>query len=218
MNTKNIFDFYNAQQGQPKTLIRVSKNKQDISGQPGVGDLGSKTPTKPLSYKQINEWSDWAEKNEKQGDDIWSLYDRFKKQNPKTDIALDDLRDELRAANVKSQDLSKRNAQDAAGFTTIGHTFPRMIIDGKDYGRINRDLHAENSPAYSDYPVPERLLKKQLPSNVDWSKVYYENGNLSWEDPETGDIVYGSKDILHNDKRVAEWLMKQKAEGGIQPK
>ena len=183
-----------------------------------VNDPGPKKP-KPLTFKQINQWGDWADKNVKPGDTISDLYKKFKNDNPDSDIPQEDLIDELEVMRVKVQESSKRQGQGRDfDYIHTGNTFPTLEVDGKQYGRMNRDLKAENSPeGNAGGPVPEHMLKSEIPSGLPEDKLTYDNGYVSWEDPQSGDVVWGKKDLLWKDPRVVALLKKRQTayeEGG----
>jgi hypothetical protein len=170
---------------------------------------GPKKP-KPLNFKQINEWGDWADKNVKPGDTVRDLYQKFKKDNPNTDIDQDDLMDELETMRLKVQESSKRQGQGRDfDYINTGNTFPTLEVDGKSYGRMNRDLKAENSPEAAP-PVPESMLVGEIPSGLSQDKLSFVNGYVSWEDPQSGDIVFGKKSLNWKDPRAVAVLKKRK--------
>lgn len=150
-------------------------------------------PQKSLTYDQINKWSDYVEKNPSRNFD--SLWAGFVKQNPKTDIDKSILQKDLYQLREIVQRYAKKDGTDL-NYITTGYSFPKVSLDGKDYGRVNASMMTKDSPMPQP-SYPSKLIKKEVPSGV--TEVWFDSGkNLAaYENPHTGDIEYADKSILN---------------------
>lgn len=147
-----------------------------------------------LTFKQINQWSDFADKNYKDHMAFQDLWSSFKKANPNTDIDPTALQEALETVRSKAQ----KNAE-ASGtgfeYVTTGLSFPKLEMDGKNLGRINDEGKSEFGPAA---PKQAEVAKvREVPSGVDESTIMFDEtkGAWSWENPHTGSIEYGDANI-----------------------
>lgn len=143
-----------------------------------------------LTFKQINTWSDFADKNYKPHMPFSDLWSKFKKENPDTDIDPTSLQESLEAVRANAQ---KYAAKSGTEYVSVGLSFPKLEMDGKDLGRINEMGKSEFGTA----PKFNIAKVREVPSGVDAAKVVFDEakGLWSWENPQTGDIEYGDENI-----------------------
>lgn len=147
----------------------------------------------PLTYEQINLWSDYAERNPgKTFEDLWV---GFARNNPKSGINKEILQKDLYLLREKTQQLASKDGTDLTHIHT-GYSFPKVVVDGVDYGRVNANMATRTAPQVkSSYPAS--LIKKQVPSGV--KEVWFDTqkGLAAYENPHTGDIEYAEKSVLN---------------------
>lgn len=149
-------------------------------------------PDKKLSFKQINMWSDFADKNYKQNMPFSDLWAQFEKENPNSGIDKDVLMSDLEAIRAKAQKMGESTGME---YITTGLSFPTLEYEGKNYGRMNAMGETEMGPK----PGKATAMKtvKEVPSGVSEDKVAFDEvkNMWSWENPQTGDIEYGDENI-----------------------
>lgn len=166
--------------------LRVKKTTQSM-GNPGDG----------LSYQDINAWSDFADKNYRPGMKFDELWVSFQRANPNTKIDKNVLLSDINKLQAFNRDLAIRKGVNLPNIEDVntGFSFPRAIIDGKDYGRVNARGMTENVQVLEDVPpVPISQLRGRIPQNVNPKSLEVIGGWPSWE--EDGDIVFGNKNLL----------------------
>ena len=181
----------------------------------------SKDP-KPLSFKQINMWGSWYDKNAKGDEDLFTLFPKFKKENPDSGFELEDLQNELDVHNNKIREQMERQFEETGQKREprpqemkTGRTFAKLELDGKDYGYMNRDLRAENSPAPMKNIPPVAKLEEKVPEGISEDDITIEGGYPTWT--VGGEVFYGVPELSWRDERVRKVVKrKNKAmeEGG----
>jgi len=168
---------------------------------------GEDPKRKELTYDQINLWSDFADKHYKKGMPFYEMWKSFKKANPDADIDPDVLLDDLQAVRLKAEKIARDQGITNMGHLHTGFAFPKLNYEGKDYGRMNRNMVTQVQPAQNSYP--QRLLQKKIPEGVTEDQLVVQDGYLTWQDPKSGDIVYGEKSLIWTDPRVRDMLAKK---------
>jgi hypothetical protein len=163
-------------------------------------------PKPELSYKQINLWSDWVEKTAAGGESFDQLWSRFRADHPTTDIKPDVLYADLMELRNRSEAIARSNgiSVDDIGYINTGYSFPKVVFNGKDYGRMNKHLVTEIRPKQTEGQMPK--TEKRIPDSVQDSDLVFQDGYITWPDPSTGDIVYGDKELMYYSPRVRKLL------------
>mgnify|MGYP006921372310 CR=1 FL=1 len=152
------------------------------------------TSKKPnLSYDQINLWSDYVEKNP--GKKIQELWVGFNKTHPKSGIDFISLQRDLDAVKQKSVGLAKKTGMMSKEETNTGYAFPKVVVDGKDYGRVNALMQTKIAP-----PVrkPAGRVNKLIPADA--QDLFFDEVEQlpAYTNPKTGDIEYATRENLNN--------------------
>lgn len=150
----------------------------------GGDDKDKSKKSNRLSFDQIKEWNNYA--SDKDGD-LVTLFNNYKKQNPKTSISFDSLRNELDLLSQKSRTMSKDKNELFANDAHVGNVFPTMrVLNGDKLGVVNGDMQTETPSTYSQLPAAK--IQNFVPDNVSklewdkqWNQPYYLDGD---------DIVY----------------------------
>ena len=181
-------------------LSDVIKN-QLLSSMPGIGggkeDPKDKkpSPSKALSYDQINRWSSYVESNP--GNDFNSLWKGFVKNNPNSGIDPMVLQSDLQRLRENAGRLARKDGQMTGEDTNTGLSFPRTIVDGKDYGRMNAMMQTQQQPTMPR-SIPSSRIHKTLPSGVE--DVWFDEKEqlVAFTNPQTGDIEYAERENLNH--------------------
>lgn len=147
---------------------------------------------KKLDWKQINMWSDFADKNYKQNMAFSDLWSQFEKENPNSGIDKDALQADLEAIRAKAQKMGESTGME---YITTGLSFPTLEYEGKNYGRMNAMGETEMGPK-KPMSAPKNVVR-EVPSGVTEDKIAFDEvtNMWSWENPQTGDIEYGYENI-----------------------
>lgn len=161
-----------------KTSVSVKKTTQTPSGG-------------PMSYEDINVWSDFAEKNHRPGMGFEELWGKFQKQNPNTKIDKNVLLEDINKLQNYNREFISRKGLDALNIEDVntGYSFPKVIIDGKDYGRVNAKGETATKPKIEQsLPVPASMMRRSIPADINVSTLMMDKGYPSWKEGE--DVVY----------------------------
>jgi len=179
--------------------LRIEKPKKTIL-KVNSGD-GNK---KPLTYEQINQWSDYVEANP--GKNLDALWVGFNAKNPKSGISYDVLKGDLTKLIDANRRMGEKLGSDFAQTLHTGYSFPRMVVGGKDMGRVNADLKTQTSESI---PVTSKGAVSAIPKNA--TEVWFDpKDNIpKYVDPESGDIKYATIEALL-DPRIRKSIDQQK--------
>lgn len=156
-----------------------------------VEDPGGK---KPLTYEQINQWSDFAEANP--GVDLQTLWKGFSSKYPNSGIDYGVLVSDLDKLRMQNQRLAGTRSIDLAKTTHTGYSFPKMMVDGKVAGRVNADLKTQMSGVQSG-----RIRSKSIPADATEYWFDPKDNEVKYVDPKSGDVMYAEIGAL-NDPRM----------------
>ena len=162
----------------------------------GGEDPGKKKPpSSSLTYDQINKWSSFAESNP--GKDFQSLWMQFSKSNPKSGIDPIVLQSDLQKLRENAVRMANQRGLVSGENTNTGLSFPRTVVDGKDYGRMNAMMQTQQQPALTR-SIPSSKVFKSLPSGVE--DVWFDEKEqlVGFVNPQTGDIDYATIDNLNH--------------------
>lgn len=176
----------------------------------GGGDGKKKNQPAGLTYDQINKWSDYVEANPSK--DLSALYAGFSAKNPGHGIDLNVLRgelDKLKAGTIKN---ATETGSDLGSAITTGFSFPKMQVDGKDYGRVNSMMQTQTQPPMPQQ-IREDLLVQKLPNGIKEEDVWFDSKQnvVKFIDPETGDVKMASRSLL-NHPTVRKSMERMKAD------
>jgi hypothetical protein len=160
---------------------------------------GEEPPKKSLSYDQINQWSDYVEKNPsvKSFDKLWM---GFNKLNPKSGIDPDILLKDIDLLRAYTRQQAQRNNSEFVADANTGYSFPKMTYNGKDYGRVNAKMQTQVPIPTPETSYPENMVAKQLPDGVNDMWFDESKGLVAFVHPQTGDITYADKTVLASPK------------------
>lgn len=161
----------------------------------GGGDPPPKKQ-KHLSFPQINQWSEFVEKNP--SNNLMELYSSFNKSNPGSGIEFDTLRSDLDMLKQSAVRLGKQNNSEFGENVHTGLVFPRLKNNGKDMGRINSMMQTENQVNAPANQVPDRMLDRELPGGVEEAWWDDKLNVVKYIDPQSGDIRMARKENLNH--------------------
>jgi hypothetical protein len=180
-----------------------SPTKKVMIKTPAGEDPPAKTPG--LNYDQINLWSDYVEKNP--GKDLQTLYKGFVATNPKAGVDFNTLQSDLEKLTKSNIRLAEKTGSDVLkdkGGIHTGYSFPKMVIGGKDYGRVNSDLKTQISIP----PQTTNAVSQSIPQGAE-SWFDEKEQTIKYIDPQTGDVINAGRSTIH-DPRIRASIMKQK--------
>lgn len=164
-------------------------------------------PKSPLTYDQINQWSDYAESNP--GANFDALWSGFTAKNPKSGIDRDILKADLAKLVNSNRALGGQVGHWDSKNLHTGFSFPKMVIEGKDYGRVNADLKTQisNNPPQSSGVNRVKVIPPEA------AEIWQDpkDNEIKFIDPKSGDVVYADRTTI-NDPRVRASLQKQKTD------
>lgn len=184
--------------------LRIDKPKKTLVKVTG-GD--EPTPPKGLTYDQINQWSDYAEANPNASFDV--LWAGFQAKNPKSGIDKNILKTDLDKLVNANRAMGVQQGSAVAPNIHTGYSFPKMIIEGKDYGRVNADLKTAVSfnPQQSSGINRVKVIPKE--ATEIWQDP--KDNEIKFVDPQTGDVMYADRTAL-NDPRIKKSLLQQQSD------
>jgi len=186
------------------TKVRVTKTTIEDPKKKTMVKVAT-APAKGLTYDQINRWSDYAEAHP--GGKFDDLFAGFSSAHKNHGIDPNVLKSELDKLKINSMRQGREAGSDFGENIHTGYAFPKLVIDGKNMGRVNADLKtevAEASPAFSG-----TNLEKTLPSGTEEAWWDDKLNVVGFKDPHTGDIRYADK-INLNHPLVKASMQKQK--------
>lgn len=157
---------------------------------------------KPLSYEQINKWSDYVEANP--GADLPTLWKGFSAKYPQSGVQYGTLIAELDKLKMANQRLADKRGTDLARTTHTGYSFPKMIIGGQSAGRVNADLKTQGSAVM----MGTRPRVKAIPKEATEYWFDEKENEVKYIDPQTGDVMYAEIGAL-NDPRIKKNMEQQ---------
>lgn len=174
------------------TKIRITKTPID--------DPKKKTTTtvtaspKGLTYDQINRWSDYVDAHP--GGTFDDLFAGFSAAHKGHGIDPNVLKSELEKLKINSIKMGTQTGSDLGGAIHTGYSFPKMVVNGKNMGRINSDLKTE----MSEPPQPFRgaTVSKILPDGTEEAWFDPKENMVKYKDPHTGDIMYADRINLNH--------------------
>jgi hypothetical protein len=152
---------------------------------------------KRLTFDQIKEWNSFMDKN-KDGSDLLTLYQRYKKVNPKGSISYDALNNEMNLLVNKSKGLADtRNELIKDNNLNTGNRFPVMKeFDGQNFGVVNGEMKTEGATPKAK--LPDYRIQKEVPDYVTelkwhpgWQQPYYLDGD---------EIVFVDRKFYNSDR------------------
>lgn len=185
--------------------LRVSPSKK-VMIKVGGGDE-PKAASSGLTYDQINQWSDYVEANPGVGLDV--LWKGFSAKYPKSGISYDVLKADLDKLMAGSQKVAGRVRADLANSSHTGYSFPRMVVGGKDMGRVNAALQTQGSAPIP--ATPGAFRRKFIPKEATEVWLDPKDNEVKFVDPESGDIMYADRSAL-NDPRIKKSAAQQEAD------
>lgn len=186
----------------------LSKRYQILENRLGLlSGIGGEDPKKkPLTYNQINQWSNYVEKNPSR--DFGLLWEGFSKLNPKSGIDKSVLKSDLDNLMKVTQQESKKDGAAVWSTAHTGYTFPRVFFNGKDYGRVNASMQTQTPIPTPTDRYPQKLISKEIP--VDTKNYWFDEakGLVAYEDPYDGTIKYAEKEAMRTPelKRKSELI------------
>lgn len=158
-----------------------------------IGETDGKKGKPNLTYDQINLWSDYVDKNPSKN--IVDLWRGFNKAHPKSGIDFTSLQKDLDMLKNQSIGIAKRTNQITGEETTTGYSFPRVIVDGKDYGRVNALMQTKIIPPLKK---PSVRINQRVPEGA-YDVFFDEKEQLpAYTDPTTGSIEYTTRENLNH--------------------
>lgn len=160
-----------------------------------TGDPNPKS--KRLTYDQIKEWNSFMDKNN-DGSDIFNLYQRYRKLNPKGNIDYNALQNEMNLLVSNSKRLTNtRNEYYKDNNRNTDNRFPMMTRYGQgELGVVNGDLKTEGSQPMAG--LPKYMIKNEVPDYVDklewhpsYNQPYYKEGD---------EIVFVDRKFYNSDR------------------
>lgn len=158
---------------------------------------------KPLTYEQINQWSDYVEANPNTDFDI--LWGGFSSKNPKSGIDKEILKADLAKLVAANRALGEQHGHALSKSLNTGYSFPKMKVDGKDYGRVNADMKAQFSAPPVNANIPRAKIIPQDAIEI-WQDP--KDREIKFIDPKSGDVVIADQTAL-NDPRVKKSIAQQ---------
>lgn len=169
-----------------------------------IGEEESSKGKPHLTHDQINVWSDFVEKNP--GKNINDLWKGFNKTHPKSGIDYLTLQRDLDMLKSKAMGISKKTGGITGEDTNTGYAFPKIIVDGKDYGRANALMQTKVIPAVRK---PAGKVNKLIPSDA--TDLFFDEKEQlpAYTNPKTGDIEYATRENLNNPIFKAKVVVKK---------